>query len=396
MSKKIYTYSYILMIIGYVLDYSINFSRLGAALKYLCAFFLLSSLITKKINFKKYISLFSLLIPFFVLPLILTIVGKYVIAINSVLIYSSSYILFVLLTISVIELFPNIQFFCKVTNFSIVIPLIVNVIISGGFSFKIQQMILNMVENTRVDRAVLGFSNPNAAGLIATMGLVIVISQFLYRKFTILNIACAVFYLLVIINTGSRTALFSPFIALLILGTVSELSKISGKIRIVLICFVGSATILYFYYALLSKGLNFDFDSLNKLTSYRFERQIATLKYLSANDLLMWGVGNINSTGLYSSSVGPFLNTDNSPIYFIVTIGVVGFCQVAGILIWILSKLTLNNKVGFLCFLIMIITSLFEHTLFVSTSLFSLLFLGIIYISINEKSTLVAFEGEKL
>lgn len=385
MSKKIYTYSYILMIIGYVLDYSINFSRLGAALKYLCAFFLLSSLITKKINFKKYISLFSLLIPFFAVPLILIIVGKYVIAINSVLIYSSSYILFVLLTISVIELFPNIQFFCKVTNFSIVIPLIVNVIISGGFSFKIQQMILNMVENTRIDRAVLGFSNPNAAGLIATMGLLIVISQLLYHEFTILNIACVIFYLLVIINTGSRTALFSPIIALLIWGILSKLNKTSGKIRIVLICFIGAAIILYFYYVLLSKGLNFDFDGLNKLTSYRFERQITTLKYLDINDLLLWGVGNINSTGLYSSCVGPFLNTDNSPIFFIVTIGVVGFFQVVGILIWILSKLTTDNKVGFLCFLIMIITSLFEHTLFVSTSLFSLLFLGIIYISISEK-----------
>ncbi|MDG4512698.1 O-antigen ligase family protein [Streptococcus suis] len=395
MSKKIYTYGYVFMIIGYVLDYSINFSGIGAAIKYLFTFLLLSFLVREKLKFKNYTSLLAILCPFFIVPLILVLAGKYVIDINSVLIYSGSYIVFVLLAISIIELFPNVLDFCKVTNFALVFPLGLNVIMSGQFSLNIKLMIFNMIGNTRVDRAMLGFPNPNTTGLIATMGFVLILAQFFYHKVTIGNIVCALFYLLVIINTGSRTALFSPVLGLIIVGCLTMFKKISPKIRIAMACFIVAAIIFSVYYSLLSKGLKFDFEGLNKLTSYRFQRQITTLRYLNSNNLLTWGVGNLNSTGLYSNSIGLFLNTDNSPIYFIVTIGLVGLCQVVGILLWILSKIELANKVGLFCFLTMIITSFFEHTLFVSTSLFSLLFLVIIYISISEKRTIKTAKGEK-
>ncbi|WP_368259522.1 O-antigen ligase family protein [Enterococcus sp. 2201sp1_2201st1_C11_2201SCRN_220225] len=388
MVKKFYRYVYIIMLAGYIFDLSTNFSGIGSIIKYVFSFLLLTSLIGRKINLKNYYPILSISIPFFLIPLILILAEKYILNVRGVFIYSISFLLFIFLTISIIEFFPNILEFCRVTNYGVLISLLINVVISNELSLNIYQMLINMIENTRTNRAYLGFTNPNVAGLIATIGLVIIVIKFFHYSFKIADIVCFFFYMLVIINSGSRTALLSPIIGGLVLILLSIYHKIPPRLSIVIICFTGTLTLLFIYYKLTSSGIGFDYYSLNKLTSSRLERQRSTINYLIMNGYILWGVGNLNSSALYSTYLGTFLDTDNSPIYFITTIGIVGLTQVIAILAWFFSRIGWSNRTAIFCFVTMISSSLFEHTLLVSTSLFSLFFLCVIFISIKEESNI--------
>lgn len=386
MVKKFYSYIYIFLIVGYIFDLSINFSGIGGIFKYIFTFLLLTSLIGRRVSLKDYYPILSISIPFFLIPLTLILTERYILNIRGVFIYSASFLLYIFLTISIVELFPSILEFCRMTNYGVLISLIINVVISNELSLNIYQMLINMIENTRINRAYLGFSNPNIVGLIATIGVVIVIIKFFHSSFKIPDMICFLFYMLVIINSGSRTALLSPIIGGLILVLLGIYHKIPSQLSLVILWLAGALTLFFIYYKLTTSGIGLDYYSLNKLTSSRLERQLSTVNYLIMNDYILWGVGNLNSSALYSTYLGTLLNTDNSPIYFITTIGIVGLIQVIAVLIWLFSRIGWNNKTALFCFLTMISSSLFEHTLLVPTSLFSLFFLCTIFISVKEES----------
>lgn len=385
MSKKTYKILYIFMIMGYVLNFSTSFSTIGGGMKYFFSLIMLTSLMSGKLVIKKYYIILSLLFPFAIIPMILMIIGKYRLEMNYVLTYSLSYLLFVFLSIAVIELFSSVIEFCKFTNYGLFCALLLNIIISRELSLNVYQMLINILGNTRTERALLGFVNPNTVGLIAAIGLVLIISQYFYIGITRLNMFFLIFYLFIIINTGSRTALLSPIIGLVVITVLKLARRIPTIIFILIMCILATFMITFIYYKFVLHDTGLKFGTINQLTSSRLERQLFTLDYLKAHNLLFWGIGNLNSTALYSNYMVGFLNTDNSPIYFVTTIGVAGLVQIIIILVWLFSNIDVNNKAGVFCSATLIMSSLFEHTLFVSSSLFSLFFLCIIFISINEK-----------
>ncbi|MCD1024641.1 O-antigen ligase family protein [Enterococcus sp. SMC-9] len=381
MNKKLYVNFYFLLILGYVLSSSIQFQSLGKLMKYAFTFLMITYLVKEKISLKRYALILSLLGPFFLSPLVLILFNIYSLMTVDALIFSFSYILFIFLVIAVISLFNDIYNYCKITNIAIFISLFLNVIYSRELKFNIINLLADMLGNEREYRSYLGFTNPNVVGLIAMVGLICCLISILRKDQLKMNLIMGGFYLFVIINTGSRTALLSPALAIFFIITIYMIKKLRIEIRVIFFCVTVCTILLFFIFYF--DDISFNLYEFNTLTSGRFERQIITIRYLIDNGLTMFGMGNLNSSALYSDEnvYAHFLNTDNTPTYFLVTIGLFGCIQVLGILIGIFCKIRNSSLISYLFFFISIISSLFEHTLFVPSSLFSLFFLCGIFIS---------------
>lgn len=381
--KRTYKIIFGFLIFGFVLGYSSIFQPIGSVFKYGTMLLMITYFFRYNVDFKKYIPIISLLMPFFIVPLILVVIGVYQLNLKGILFNAFFYLMYILVSISIIETFNNIIEFVQFVNIGIFVPFFLNIILSGQVSFNIFLLLTNMVDNSRNARSFLGFTNPNTAGLIAMVGLVSCAIVIINKVKVPGTLFCFLFYFVAIVNTGSRTALMSPIFGFLITGLIYSVGKLSVNKKITAICFAVGCMLVLLFFVYNKVNISLSWDSLNELTSERLFRQIFTFRYLKNNHLLTFGIGSLNSSALYGNdnSFVNTLNTDNSPMYFLLTIGIVGILEIFTIIGLIISKIKQENFEGIFCLATWLISSLFEHTLFVPSSLFSLFFLSAIYVS---------------
>lgn len=377
MKQKIYKFIYLLLIISSVLSYSDSFATIGTFLKFAFMALMITYLFNKKFNIRKYYSLLILLIPFLFIPFILILFGRYSYLLTEQLINSFSYIVMILAVMACAELFEDKKQLFGFTQLGILLPL-VSILLTHiqEINLNAGQLFMNIISNARIDRTYLGFSNPNMLGLVLMVALLSSMYFLLFvKKHKVLNIILTLFYIFLLLNTGSRTSIVAPFIAAVAYCYFLLLKKISSYTRVIFYCTMAVAviSILFITFNNVSVSLSY----LNWLTSGRILRQLTTVNFLSNTNRLSFGVGNLNSSALYSGRlpINNELNTDNSPIFLITTIGLVGLFLVIITLMFIYFNIpskAIFYKSLFFCW---IVTSLFEHTLFVPSSLTSLFFL---------------------
>ncbi|MDT2764813.1 O-antigen ligase family protein [Enterococcus asini] len=399
MTKKNYNTIFILLIISYVVGYMESFVTIGNFFKYVFIIVIITNLFKSRVQLSNYIPIFILIVPFIIIPFLLIIAGKYSIQISEQISNSFFYLIFIFLVISICEQFDNLDSFLKNVNIGILIPMIISVVRSGELKFNVFPLLSDMIDNSRTTRAFLGFTNPNTAGLIAMIGMVstLLLSIELNTKRDkklnlIFYFLSFTLYIMVIINSGSRTSILSPLISLLVIIIYYVFTNIKLLVRLSVIPFILAFLIFRVMLIENQNGGILNINNLNHLTSGRFIRQITTINYLIENDDFLFGIGNFNSSALYSqsNSFSNSLSTDNSPIYFLVTIGFIGLMFVLIILLLIGFKLGKKNYIGLYLYGVWIISSLFEHTLFVPSSLFSLFFITAIYISLDKTVGLIS------
>lgn len=399
MTKKNYNTIFILLIISYVVGYMESFVTIGNFFKYVFIIVIITNLFKSRVQLSNYIPIFMLIVPFIIIPFLLIIAGKYSIQISEQISNSFFYLIFIFLVISICEQFDNLDSFLKNVNIGILIPMIISVVRSGELKFNVFPLLSDMIDNSRTTRAFLGFTNPNTAGLIAMIGMVstLLLSIELNTKRDkklnlIFYFLSFTLYIMVIINSGSRTSILSPLISLLVIIIYYVFTNIKLLVRLSVIPFILAFLIFRVMLIENQNGGILNINNLNHLTSGRFIRQITTINYLIENDDFLFGIGNFNSSALYSqsNSFSNSLSTDNSPIYFLVTIGFIGLMFVLIILLLIGFKLGKKNYIGLYLYGVWIISSLFEHTLFVPSSLFSLFFITAIYISLDKTVGLIS------
>lgn len=377
MKQKIYKFIYLLLIISSVLSYSDSFATIGTFLKFAFMALMITYLFNKKFNIRKYYSLLILLIPFLFIPFILILFGRYSYLLTEQLINSFSYIVMILAVMACAELFEDKKQLFGFTQLGILLPL-VSILLTHiqEINLNAGQLFMNIISNARIDRTYLGFSNPNMLGLVLMVALLSSMYFLLFvKKHKVLNIILTLFYIFLLLNTGSRTSIVAPFIAAVAYCYFLLLKKISSYTRVIFYCTMAVAviSILFITFNNVSVSLSY----LNWLTSGRILRQLTTVNFLSNTNRLSFGLGNLNSSALYSGRlpINNELNTDNSPIFLITTIGLVGLFLVIITLMFIYFNIpskAIFYKSLFFCW---IVTSLFEHTLFVPSSLTSLFFL---------------------
>lgn len=377
MKQKFYKFIYLLLIISSVLSYSVSFATIGTYLKFAFMALLITYLFNKKFNIRKYDSLFILLIPFLFIPFMLILFGRYRYLLTEQLINSFSYIVMILAVIACAELFEDKKQLFGFTQLGILLPLISILLMHiQEINLNAGQLFMNIISNDRIDRTYLGFSNPNMLGLVLMIALLCSMYFLLFvKKHKILNTLLTLFYIFLLLNTGSRTSIVAPFIAVIIYGYYYFLKKINRYTRIVFYCTMIVTVIIILFVTL--NNVSFSLAYLDRLTSGRILRQLTTINFLSNTNRLSFGLGNLNSGALYSGRlpIASELNTDNSPIFLITTIGLVGLFFVIMSLMLIYFNIpskAIFYKSLFFCW---IVTALFEHTLFVPSSLTSLFFL---------------------
>lgn len=360
-----------------MLSYSVSFATIGTYLKFAFMALLITYLFNKKFNIRKYDSLFILLIPFLFIPFMLILFGRYRYLLTEQLINSFSYIVMILAVIACAELFEDKKQLFGFTQLGILLPLISILLMHiQEINLNAGQLFMNIISNDRIDRTYLGFSNPNMLGLVLMIALLCSMYFLLFvKKHKILNTLLTLFYIFLLLNTGSRTSIVAPFIAVIIYGYYYFLKKINRYTRIVFYCTMIVTVIIILFVTL--NNVSFSLAYLDRLTSGRILRQLTTINFLSNTNRLSFGLGNLNSGALYSGRlpIASELNTDNSPIFLITTIGLVGLFFVIMSLMLIYFNIpskAIFYKSLFFCW---IVTALFEHTLFVPSSLTSLFFL---------------------
>lgn len=360
-----------------MLSYSETFATVGTYLKFACMALLVTYIFNKKMNIRKYYPLLLLLIPFLFIPFVLILFGRYKYLLTEQFINSLSYMVMILAVIACAELFEDKKQFFGFTQLGILLPLI-SILLTHiqEINLNAGQLFMNIISNERTDRIYLGFSNPNMLGLILMIALLSSMYFLLFvKRYKTLNLFLTLFYLFLLLNTGSRTSLVAPFVAVVIYGYFLLLRKINSYTRMVFYCVTIAAVIIILFVAL--NNVSFSLSSLDRLASGRISRQLTTINFLSDTNRLSFGLGNLNSGALYSGKlhVNNALNTDNSPIFLLTTIGLVGLLFV--IITLILLYFNIPSKAIFYksLFFCWLVTALFEHTLFVPSSLTSLFFL---------------------
>lgn len=390
MSKKIYKMVYFFMVISYVLSYTISFSNIGTYVRYLLMLLIITFLFNKKITIQRYYPILSLIIPFVLIPFLLIILGRYQYLVIEQLINCLSYIIMILVVIACSELFEDKKNFFKLTQLSIFFPIIF--LLFRHFqdvTVNVVVLVSNIINDNRIDRSYLDFVNPNMLGLVLMLGLLCSLYFLLFEKEKRgINVLLCIFYMFLLLNTGSRTSLLAPVVGLIIYVYLATLRKVNKYLRIIFYITIAMFIVTIFYISLYDYGFNVSF--FNTLTSGRIMRQLSSVIFLSNTNRLLFGIGNLNAGSLYSESLqlNNNLYTDNSPIFFIVTIGIAGLFFVIMTLIYIYIKIPTNALFYKSLFFCWIATSLFEHTLFLPFSLISIFFL----ISLQS----INFNGERI
>ncbi|MGM0108596.1 O-antigen ligase family protein [Enterococcus sp. AZ172] len=389
MIKNIYKSLFFILLISYIFTYTASYNGVFGIFKYGLSFCMLTYFYFYGINKAVFRILSVLLIPFAFLPMILMIIGYTDILIKNQLINVLYYILFIFLILVAVDLFSNTIEFCKQIQYSVFFSLLFLTIQNRDISINLFSLLNNILANNRGIRTYLGFINPNILALVALVGgLSTIYLIYNKEKNKVFNWISLIFITFIIINAGSRTSFFCILIFLFFIMYFKFLKIMPLKIRIISVTICSVIFMVFFGNMLSQLNIgNWESLDLDTLTSGRLNNQINTYNFLKKFGYLYFGIGNLNSSSFYSTGnvYASLLNTDSSLMYYITTIGIVGLFFIIIFLISLFWRLPNNSYFGKSIFLVWIITSLFEHTLIVPSSLFSFYFLIFILIEINNK-----------
>ncbi|MDA9461296.1 hypothetical protein B835_1189 [Enterococcus mundtii 3F] len=389
MIKNIYKSLFFILLISYIFTYTASYNGVFGIFKYGLSFCMLTYFYFYGINKAVFRILSVLLIPFAFLPMILMIIGYTDILIKNQLINVLYYILFIFLILVAVDLFSNTIEFCKQIQYSVFFSLLFLTIQNRDISINLFSLLNNILANNRGIRTYLGFINPNILALVALVGgLSTIYLIYNKEKNKVFNWISLIFITFIIINAGSRTSFFCILIFLFFIMYFKFLKIMPLKIRIISVTICSVIFMVFFGNMLSQLNIgNWESLDLDTLTSGRLNNQINTYNFLKKFGYLYFGIGNLNSSSFYSAGnvYASLLNTDSSLMYYITTIGIVGLFFIIIFLISLFWRLPNNSYFGKSIFLVWIITSLFEHTLIVPSSLFSFYFLIFILIEINNK-----------
>lgn len=389
MIKNIYKSLFFILLISYIFTYTASYNGVFGIFKYGLSFCMLTYFYFYGINKAVFRILSVLLIPFAFLPMILMIIGYTDILIKNQLINVLYYILFIFLILVAVDLFSNTIEFCKQIQYSVFFSLLFLTIQNRDISINLFSLLNNILANNRGIRTYLGFINPNILALVALVGgLSTIYLIYNKEKNKVFNWISLIFITFIIINAGSRTSFFCILIFLFFIMYFKFLKIMPLKIRIISVTICSVIFMVFFGNMLSQLNIgNWESLDLDTLTSGRLNNQINTYNFLKKFRYLYFGIGNLNSSSFYSTGnvYASLLNTDSSLMYYITTIGIVGLFFIIIFLISLFWRLPNNSYFGKSIFLVWIITSLFEHTLIVPSSLFSFYFLIFILIEINNK-----------
>ncbi|STD24723.1 O-antigen ligase family protein [Enterococcus mundtii] len=389
MIKNIYKSLFFILLISYIFTYTASYNGVFGIFKYGLSFCMLTYFYFYGINKAVFRILSVLLIPFAFLPMILMIIGYTDILIKNQLINVLYYILFIFLILVAVDLFSNTIEFCKQIQYSVFFSLLFLTIQNRDVSINLFSLLNNILANNRGIRTYLGFINPNILALVALVGgLSTIYLIYNKEKNKVFNWISLIFITFIIINAGSRTSFFCILIFMFFIMYFKFLKIMPLKIRIISVTICSVIFMVFFWNMLSQLNIgNWESLDLDTLTSGRLNNQINTYNFLKKFGYLYFGIGNLNSSSFYSAGnvYASLLSTDSSLMYYITTIGIVGLFFIIIFLISLFWRLPNNSYFGKSIFLVWIITSLFEHTLIVPSSLFSFYFLIFILIEINNK-----------
>lgn len=280
-------------------------------------------------------------------------------------------LLVIIILVSIIDSKESLLSFLKIILVSNSIILTTTIIINFYQVTKVDNYLWFVSE--RLDRAVFGFTHANTAASYIFLELILLIFALIYYKKKIF-ILPLLFFVPPLFATGSRTAVISFGIFLIVYVSATFLNRFPLYIRYALSSLIFVFVILVFF--------NFDWGLLWESSSGRDTRFLYDLHYLYAHDLIWFGIGPINNTSI--PIVAPQLYTiDNWYINNTILYGVFGtssFIIVAFVLLARYLKQTLATKAtkvaswGLAFLISFMIYSFFETFLYTPGILCSVIF----------------------
>lgn len=392
--NKVIRISIIIFFIGIIGSFFTIGESLFVGLRYISpiAIILLSLLSKRKIVISKseMIVLFLFVLIFFIYPITLMLLNIYEIGKQNIIVNSLYYVITIVSCFFIASYYKstNKQDFFK--DFGLVgcIFLIVGLLMFRDISFSISGLLNNLIANERGERSYLGFTNPNQVAILTSLVIhSIIISQLNKKIKMIVVLLCSV----ILINTGSRTPLVSIVFAGIVILLFSffnkkttSLSKVMPKVLVIdLIILI----VISLIYSLNDASIDL-YYKLDILSTNRISRQVATITWLNATNVLPFGLGMFNPSFFNSQPNFLFLHTDSYYTYIIATMGIVGLLGNL-ILICYMGYVMLKNKSSLLVYILSfcVCYGFFEATLFFPTSVLTILLLISFFLYNNERES---------
>lgn len=330
------------------------------------------------ISKNKAIILTLLIITFVVYPIILIITDVYKFATFYIIQNSIYYLLTFLATFFIGDYYnnnKNVNFF-EDTSILIFLFLIIGAFSFRDISFNIPALLRNLLQDTRLDRSYIGFTNPNQVGIFAGIGLIT--SVFSPTK-NVYKFSVIVFLIFILLNTGSRTPILSLLFALLAFIAIYSkelLGKNLSNFIFLSIIMIGIIVIVNIN----NNSSDTLFYTLNDLSTNRLSRQLSTIQYLISNKKILFGYGMFNTSFFNSQINYGQLHTDSYYTYILATMGIVG---VIGNLFIIMTMYKIIKNIGrksiVSIFAYCVIYGFFEATLFFPTSFLTIVLLSLFF-----------------
>lgn len=383
---------------SYVLSFSIALSSIAVLTRYVL-FLIIIILEIKDFKLTKdFVNfVFLFLVPFFIYPLLMILLGVYSLATKQILVNILYFLLFFFAVQGVSRYYvksTGIDGFLndlKMTIFGILLSFS---LIYKGLSFNVITLLQKIISNSRDadERVYLGFTNPNQVAMFAGIGIVcllfLLFDKSKSKKELIINCLEMIFFVFIIINTGSRTPVFSFLSAGLILFFYEIYKKLPKLIRYSTnVVIFGTVLLAVIKVYLLLENPNSNFlTTLNDLSTNRLNRQISTLYFLYNDKKIFTGYGMFNTSYFNSLPQFRFYQTDSYYTFIIATMGIIGLSLVL-LFIFVLFKRTKKHVKSLYIIIFSLIYSGFEATLFFPTSIVTLLLfvVGSIYIQSRER-----------
>lgn len=247
--------------------------------------------------------------------------------------------------------------------------------------------ILNAFNLQDRSRATYGFIHPNFLGGACYINLLIFVYLLLNKQITrrksIVYFTIIGFTILLLLNCGSRGAIFSFTIFITLLIVFKLIPKVNMLLRCVVLSLYGLIMVIAFR---LLVGYNFTnlIDATNRSDNWSL-----SLNYMVNQANIYTGVGYVNPNYFYNS-VYKFLGTDNWFLYTFITQGIIGIIVVLAIIIVLLINAIKikhsNDRFFYISFIFsFIFYSFFENIFFNPSLLISLYFWIMLFMLSKQK-----------
>ncbi|WP_424684908.1 O-antigen ligase family protein [Enterococcus sp.] len=311
---------------------------------------------------------------FFVYPLVLIILGIYDVGKPNIIVNSLYYLLTLICCFFIAKFYEqfNKKLFFK--DFAVIgiVFLSIALIIYRDITIDIGSLVYSLIANSRSDRSYLGFSNPNQVSILVSVVFLTMIVSNLGNKTKALT---SFFCVIILMNTGSRTPWISLFIAVVATLLVTFFKRKSigfkGTLAKILIIDCIVVVLIFLVYNLTNSTLE-TYYALDKLSTNRLSRQLATINWLESNETLIFGVGMFNPSFFNSQSSFFGLHTDSYYTFILATMGLIGLLANILLVFKMLYKMS-ERKYSLMLLFFCISYSFFEATLIFPTSLLTIL-----------------------